>query len=123
MEAQGERPSGPHHTALTYGLPPLFLSLSLAPSCTERGLVRICAHSRLHIQALFIPTLKAVALPPLRPRGVHTSGTIFLRGTDEKRHKRHEQVLEASSGLFGQGMLDWSLLSREEYGLLLALAL
>lgn len=72
----------------------------LSPSFPERGLVHICGHCRLHMQALFIPTLKAVALPPLRPRAVHTSGTIFSKGIDEKRH---EQVLEASSGLFRTG--------------------
>lgn len=84
MEAQGERPSGP----ITQVLSVVSLLSSYPYLCLhhahKKGLDHVCALSRLHIQALFTPTLKVVALPPLRLSDVHTSNTIFSRGLDEE---------------------------------------
>lgn len=100
----------------------LFPSISLCPSCTERGLVHTCGHSRLHLQALFIPIVKAIPSPPFRLRGAQSRAQSSQLGADEEEA---EQVLEINSRLSGQGRPDSPLLELfwEACGFLLALVL
>ena len=96
------------HADLVCGLPP-FSSTSVSITHSKGLCPHAWAFQAAHPRS-FYTKIKSLSLPPLRLRGAHTSCIIVPQWGQMK--KRHEQVLETSSRLLGQGMLDSPSLER-----------